>query len=479
MPSSKRLRVSSMFAGPNRRRNLAALMLGGLLTLIFLYQKFRGPHGHKIIDLEEKYDLDLPPKYEQLKQWERDLPQHNLDLPFPEGKTGRYVHFKNQIQQLGWNNVLNELLMNSHLAYKSKRAYVFQDYVWKREYYPWPEPKWRDWPLRTPLNALISGPTSGAPWDPKDDAPRSVSERWFDIVCPKHERRIIVTGDVKPPILWERGDLIFQTWEKLLLEAPERCIEIQPTARSVDNFPQIFDLYLWGSERILPLWEEFKNSPVSRLLKTSPIVNAAVDRNEYLFLPRGPRPKHPASRDPYERMLAIHLRRGDYKEACKGLATWNSTFYSWNLLPQLPDKFVPPPGGEWGKNTPENEAKYMVHCLPTFDFIVQKIRDARDEYVRAGKAGERTLDVLYLLTNDESEWLDNLKATLGRDGWHTVVTTKELILDMEQKDVNMAVDMDIARRAAVFIGNGWSSFTSNILHRRLVDGKEWISNRFY
>jgi hypothetical protein len=50
-----------------------------------------------------------PPTYKRLKEWESDLPQHNLDLPFPEGRTGRYVLFKNQVQKLGWNNVLIEV----------------------------------------------------------------------------------------------------------------------------------------------------------------------------------------------------------------------------------------------------------------------------------------------------------------------------------------------------------------------------------
>ena len=57
-------------------------------------------------------DLDQPPHYKRLRQWETDLPQHNLDLPFPEGRTGRYVLFKNQIIGLGWNNELNEVYVN-------------------------------------------------------------------------------------------------------------------------------------------------------------------------------------------------------------------------------------------------------------------------------------------------------------------------------------------------------------------------------
>ena len=52
---------------------------------------------------------DEPPMWKRLKKWEDDLPQHNLDLPLPEGRHGRYVLFKNQIQQLGWNNQLNEV----------------------------------------------------------------------------------------------------------------------------------------------------------------------------------------------------------------------------------------------------------------------------------------------------------------------------------------------------------------------------------
>lgn len=50
-----------------------------------------------------------PPTYAKLIKWEDDLPQHNLDLPYPEGKSGRYVKFSNQIKMLGWNNVFNEV----------------------------------------------------------------------------------------------------------------------------------------------------------------------------------------------------------------------------------------------------------------------------------------------------------------------------------------------------------------------------------
>ncbi|KAG6898500.1 hypothetical protein C0993_006414 [Termitomyces sp. T159_Od127] len=66
--------------------------------------------------IEEEPSAQLkvpPPTYESLRRWEDNLPQHNLDLPFPEGKSGRYVKFSNQIVMLGWNNVLNEVQVSS------------------------------------------------------------------------------------------------------------------------------------------------------------------------------------------------------------------------------------------------------------------------------------------------------------------------------------------------------------------------------
>ena len=350
-------------------------------------------------------------------------------------------------------------LLNTWLAYKSKRAYVFQDHVWHLEHYPWPKNYLGSGP-RTPINALISGPPAGGLWDSDDNAPRSVSEHWFDTVCPKSERRIIFVGDFKPAVTWESGDVIFKHWEKLLTDAPERCIEIQPSPSSNDGTPQIFDFWLLGSTRVLSLWDDFKTSPVSRLLAPSSIVKAAVDRNEYLFLPRGPRLPYPTPRDPFQRMLAIHLRRGDFKDHCFHLAKWNSTFHSWNLLPSLPDKFVHPKGYEAGKNTREVNEQYLKHCYPEQDAILDKIQKSREEYVRAASPGEhRILDMIFLLTNDATSWVDELKTKLMQSGWHTVVTTKDLELDQEQKDVGLAVDMEYAIKSAVFIGNGVSFFS--------------------
>ncbi|KAF9554183.1 hypothetical protein CPC08DRAFT_713120 [Agrocybe pediades] len=472
-----------MFSGVKVKRAVLFPLIGltAFFSILFLFRV-----GQRDVPETEpsEFDelsldfLDYPPTYRDLREAEWNLPQHNLDLPFPEGRNGRFVKFSCEIGYLGFNNVLNERLMNSFLAYKSNRAYVFTEYTWKPDYYPWPEERRLVWPLSTPMSALIAGPTVGGAWPANDTAPRAISSRWWDVVCPPERRRIMFTREVKTkPGVWDGlGSDIFAAWQKALLEAEEPCIEIVSVDRSEDDYPQVFDLRMFGTWKVLSLWDLFANGPVSQLLKTSPIVERGVVTNHDLFA------LSPDDVDPYSRMLAIHLRRGDYKQACTSLSDWNSTYYSWNLHDFLPDHFDPPPGGTMGKNTPENEAKYMVHCLPTDEQILQKIRDSKEDYIKAVEAagdGKATVDVLYILTNDKSNWLDEVKKTMKRNGWKKVVTSGDLKLDRETKEVNMAVDMDIARRAAVFIGNGWSSFTSNIVHRRLVDGKIPMSIRFY
>jgi hypothetical protein len=41
-------------------------------------------------------------------------------------------------------------------------------------------------------------------------------------------------------------------------------------------------------------------------------------------------------------------------------------------------------------------------------------------------------------------------------GWNMIVTSRDLLLDVEQEEVGMVVDMELAWWAAVFIGNGVS-----------------------
>lgn len=154
--------------------------------------------------------------------------------------------------------------------------------------------------------------------------------------------------------------------------------------------------------------------------------------------------------------MAIHLRRGDYEAACHRFPKWSSPFYGWNALPDLPDTFVPPPGSGYGTNTPENTALYLKRCLPTEAEILAKIKEVKLEWEKNDASERHELTSMYIMTNADKRWQDALKAKLFAEGWLTVVSINDLILDAEQTTVAVAIDMDIGRRAAVFIGNGVS-----------------------
>lgn len=271
--------------------------------------------------------------------------------------------------------------MLNHLAYKSHRAYVFQDYIWGQHHYPWPLYKTWEIPSRTPLGALIGGPTVGGSWETGDPAPRSIHALHWDTVCPKDRIKVIWTHEVKNEfnLRWATGKRIFDVWNQILLEAPEKCVEIRPPSRDIEQEDRtpLFDWTVWGGGMILDMWEEFRSSPVSKLLKASPIVQRAVERNQRLFGPSSSGAE--GSQSPFERVLAVHVRRGDYLDHCTHLAKYASPFESWSALPWLPDRFEPPSGET---KTDEQMQEFLSHCLPTNEQIVEKITQVRRDYER-------------------------------------------------------------------------------------------------
>lgn len=77
-----------------------------------------------------------------------------------------------------------------------------------------------------------------------------------------------------------------------------------------------------------------------------------------------------------------------------------------------------------------------------------------------------------------SFWLKGLRNALREDGWEDVMGSAELVLDREQRYVSGAVDMGIAERAEVFVGNGFSSMSANIVMLRMANGLDPQTNRF-
>lgn len=206
---------------------------------------------------------------------------------------------------------------------------------------------------------------------------------------------------------------------------------------------------LFGGPRILSLWDGLAASPILTDYTWSPLVQSAVSRNFAVLHPSSPKSLLDVStKSTLHGLVAIHLRRGDYARHCTRLASWGSLYMGINQLHSLPDRFTPPPSPKGGDRA-EVEAYYMQHCLPEVVQVVERLRTLRKEH-----PGLRRV---YALSNGWGWWLNELKKALLDDGWASVASSLDVQLDAEQHYVSMAVDMAIAEKAEVFVGNGASS----------------------
>jgi len=97
-----------------RQKSWTTFMLIVMVTsLYYSFQLTRAsmPYRyHRSIPTESLTIGDHAPEFTELREWERNLPQHNLDLPYPEGAEGRFVFFANsKAHPVGWNNKLNDM----------------------------------------------------------------------------------------------------------------------------------------------------------------------------------------------------------------------------------------------------------------------------------------------------------------------------------------------------------------------------------
>lgn len=230
------------------------------------------------------------------------------------------------------------------------------------------------------------------------------------------------------------------------------------------------------------MWPRLSRSPILRNFSWSPLILEAFAHNAHLFgataksfrfLPSYLRPSSspptskelhdvepifPATKvDPIPGLLVLHIRRGDFSDHCAHLARWSSDWNGFNKFATLPDKFHPPyDGGNGGEATEATKAYYLERCFPTIEQIVGKVRQVLDDQKKAyGRT--RELERVYIMTNGETAWLNDLKeALMGIKKWDSVTSSRDLELDWEAKPVAQAMDMLVGQRAQVFIGNGVS-----------------------
>ncbi|KAI0330284.1 hypothetical protein GY45DRAFT_1323824 [Cubamyces sp. BRFM 1775] len=415
--------------------------------------------------------IPLPPLYSRFHEAELRLPQHNVSLSSPEGRDGKYLWIANHASKCGWGNAMQELFLNAYLAYRTDRAFVFDNYTWSREESDYSLYNLKPIPSRIPLTAFMRGPIVGGEFPMDDAAPRSVTPEYFYEVCPN--RTIIGSYTVNDALVDPSAETHVQAWTESM--ASHRCVEIEQSP------PEIFDEHVFADAgRLLGVWPHFSQSPIVQNFSWSTLVELAFDNNREVFSPASPFDL-PLSAAPLSDglrrytsipgLLVLHIRRGDFKGHCYDVLASRSIGYTgFNSFPSLPDHWALPED----VSERDKRALYTRHCFPDIDMIVQRVED-----VRASAAGQG-LSHVYVMTNGSPSWVSKLKAALrAKHDWALVASSRDLMLNPEQKYVAQAVDMLVAQRAQVFVGNGFSTLSGMVVMLRMANGVSPNSTRHW
>ncbi|KAJ6568920.1 hypothetical protein B0H19DRAFT_1349618, partial [Mycena capillaripes] len=437
------------------------------------------------------------PTFADVRTYERNLHQHRVPTFLSKFKgvdRPRYLWLPNASWGSGWNNVFQEQLLNTHLAYLSQRAYVFPEYL-PRDHPPFPDALANGTRhlLHVPMNAMMSGPTGGGPLSSNGESDslmrRAVSKEWWDIVCPAAKVVVINVQDTMREMGLDGnsdGQEIMAAWGRKLLEMSAPCVSVVGTS--------VFDYILIGSSRVISLWPSYGNSPTLKYFAWSPLITAALFRNfDVLSLHAPPKSLAP---HPISGLLGVHVRRGDYEGHCVALANGGADYNAWNLLgtpgiarpastslnfpsstshsyvwPAIPDYL----------NVSEGQSRRdaaFAHCWPSPEAIVARVHAVRASAAAGTSSPQQDLRKVYISTNGNESWVTDLAALLRIDGWDTS-SSFDMTLNAEQHAVSQAVDMSVLASAESFIGDGFSSLTSNVVQIRLGGGRDPRTMHFW
>ncbi|KAF9535394.1 hypothetical protein CPB83DRAFT_841670 [Crepidotus variabilis] len=497
------------------------IILGGV-TLLFLYVLWYG---------------GIPPSYAKIRAQERALPQHHWN----QKKSGKYVsegpkyvRFPNHYWGRGLNNVLEEAMLSCHLVQAINRTYVFEDHVWSHLPLPYTFWQWTLRPVRVPMSSFLGGVLVGQD-EEKIKLPleqRSISQEYFDYTCSSSDVVEVQYGmeEDEPPSVNDvvlpyprrdaPGDEIVDWWARRMA-LPDvkdaRCVVINEKRRRVWNWT------FYSHSSILDYFPVFRQSHVFQGFDWSPVVWGAAKRSltasffssttqdarrEELPSFSSNLTQRASIDEHFPRTLAIHLRMGDYDGHCLFLNKWNVEYLSFPFPESQgggvrnSDTFDPSPFLKAIDDPQAAEAQrkaklayYMEHCLPSITQVVKRLRNVRADYEADRDVGHGPRDSLspkeqraasryrlnkvYILTNGKPAVMQELKQALLADDWEMVSATPDLEVGWSKLEnaVSGAIDMAIAERAEVFVGNGFSSMSANVIMLRMAKGYRPYSHR--
>ncbi|KAI0820210.1 hypothetical protein BC628DRAFT_1413254 [Trametes gibbosa] len=372
---------------------------------------------------------------------------------------------------------MQELLLNSYLAYKAGRSFVFANYTWNDNGSLYSVFNRKRIPSQIPYSAMIRGPIIGDPFPAGSNAPLAVSRDYFEQVCP--DKVTLWRGDVQGGLSEPYNvQAITDAWLSKLEGINDPCVQTEKASG------QLYDFMVFGDPTaMLDIWSSLIRSPILTHFGWSPLVELAFDTNRNYFLtsrvlePYLSNQPFTTNADRYTMipgLMAIHLRRGDYDEHCQNLVRWGSTYLAVNSLPELVDRFSPPQHSADPADMARVQELVRPRCYPNVQEIVKRVRNVRKSPAAQG------VNKIYIMTNADTEFLSELTIALKNDAhWETIATSRDMVLNMEQRYVSQAVDMLVGQRAQVFIGNGFSTVTSNVVTMRLANQFRSDSIRFW
>ncbi|KAK2467870.1 hypothetical protein APHAL10511_000165 [Amanita phalloides] len=331
-----------------------------------------------------------------------------------------------QLRGAGFNNQVQEILLFHHLALLTSRTYVYHPIVWR----PRGEHSY------IPLSAFLWGTTTN-----------TISSAVFNEACPadkvKHVRL-----QTNHPAQWDLA--------KEVLNGDEPCLV-------VDDW--ILTWSFLASSSLQHIWPGYQDYLSSHFEWSQPIVDI-VERTQ--------RKLNISSKNfnrQGDRYMALHLRRGDFEDHCKYLAEKHVGFTTWATLPTLRSSITPP------SLDTANLTSITEHCYPSLRRILHAVSQQAIKHPNL-----RTLHVLHdgawdhpLVFLDYYKLVEALTnaAWAGRQRWadgqpmRRVTHSGMVQIHGGESDWRVAVDVELARRAEVFVGIGYSSLSTQVLALRL------------
>ena len=229
-----------------------------------------------------------------------------------------------------------------------------------------------------------------------------------------------------------------------------------------------FTDFLWSyleSPGIHTIWPSFQEY-LANHFRWSDNVLAIVDRTQAKLRLKSRLDDVSIEGEPY---MALHLRRGDFEDHCKILGERHEGTTTWATLPFLQPAMFPP------SLDISNHSSIMQHCYPT----LYRILDAVSHQARS-HPHLRRLHVLHdgawdhpLVYQQYYQLAEALKNTAWtkKQGWKNgpmlrVTHSGDVPISRGERDYSVCVDVELGRRAEVFIGNGYSSFSTQIVALR-------------